>query len=154
MLSIVNFPPSLLSLKLISHQHLFSSSLFFFKSPFFPPFNHLSLHSAFSLPHWLFLSFSLFSSPSSSLHSIVPTGAGVQGESGDNRRRLYSGREKCDHHESPHPPGLDVPVVLSAQVQLPSSGEDLPQGCPEGCSWLRCVCGSCPAIFSHTYWSA
>lgn len=67
----------------------------------------------------------------------VPTGAGVQGEGGDHRRRLHSGREKCDHHEPPHPSGLDVPVVLSAPVQLPSPGEDLPQGRPEGGSWLR-----------------
>lgn len=136
---------------LISHQHLFSSSIFFLIHHSLPRLIFYLFILLSLSPHWLFLSFSHFSSPSSSLHSIVPTGASVQGESGDYRRRLHSGREKCDHHESPHPPGLDVPVVLSAQVQLPSSGEDLPQGCPEGCSWLRCVCGSCPAIFSHTY---
>lgn len=106
-----------------SHKWIFSSS--FFQSSAFPFFTLLLC-----------------------LHSTVPTGAGVQGESGDHRRWLHSGWEKCDHHEPPHPPGLDVPVVLSAQVQLPAAGEDLPQGCPEGCSWLRWVCTKiCHAFF-------
>lgn len=64
---------------------------------------------------------------------------GIWGQGGDNRRRLHPRWEKCDHHEPSHPSGLDVPVVLSAQVQLPPSGEDLPQGCAEGCARLWCV---------------
>lgn len=105
-----------------------SASPFCFLSPT-PPFNSSLCFTSVSSSHHL-----------ASLPSVVLTGTGVWGESGDNRWWLHSGGEKRDHHEPPHPSGLDVPVVLPAQVQLPSSGEDLPQGCPEGCARLRWVC--------------
>ena len=115
----------------------------FFFSPFPSILNFLSylpliIHLSILLPVLLPLSF-IFAVPFFHLAyfpSAVFAGAGVWGESGDNRWRLHSRREKCDYYEPPYPSGLDVPVVLSAQVQLSSSGEDLPQGCPESCAWL------------------
>lgn len=101
-------------------------------------------HLRSDLVHWrqlrinlLFLS--IFSSsplPASPPLFPVFAGTGIWGQSGDHRRWLRPRWEKCDHHEPSHPSGLDVPVVLSAQVQLPSPGEDLPQGCAEGCPRL------------------
>lgn len=92
------------------------------------PFNHLLLSM-----------FASSSFPASSPLFPVFARTGIWGQGGDYRRRLHPRWEKCDHHEPSHPSGLDVPVVLSAQVQLPPSGEDLPQGCAEGCARLWCV---------------
>ncbi len=66
-------------------------------------------------------------------------GAGVRGEGGDHGRRLRSGRAQRHHHEPPHASGLDVPMVLSAALQLPASGEDLPQSGAQGRARLRSV---------------
>lgn len=63
------------------------------------------------------------------LSFLVLAGASIWSEGGNNRWWFHSRRAERDHHEPPYPPGLDVPLVLSAQVQLPSSGKDLPQGC-------------------------
>lgn len=128
-------------LNLSFHQSLLSpSASFLIITLIYPPLSPF----CFLSPNAPFNSSLSFTSVSSSCHplpSVVLTGTGVWGESGDYRWWLHSGWEKCDHHEPPHPSGLDVPVVLPAQVQLPSSGEDLPQGCPEGCAGLRWVCG-------------
>ncbi len=64
-------------------------------------------------------------------------GAGVRGEGGHHGRRLRSGRAQHHHHEPPHASGLDVPVELSAALQLPASGEGLPQSGAQGCARLR-----------------
>lgn len=106
------------------------------------PLHHLSL-PPFS-PSTSFILFAILLSPhptpppsiTSTVHYIVFAGAGIWGEGGNNRGWLCSGGAQCHHHEPPHPSRLDVSLVLSAQVQLPSTGEDLPQGCPQSCAWL------------------
>lgn len=76
-----------------------------------------------------FHSFS-FSTPGS-------VGARVRGEGGHHGWRVCPWRTQRDHHEPPYASGLDVPLVLSAEAQLPPPGEDLPQSCSQSRAWFR-----------------
>lgn len=137
-ISIIDLFLSCLSTFLTCMYHLFPSqpllsplTIFSNDPPCLPSISPTSLPLLSPLFPLSFLILTL-----ASLTSAVFAGAGVWSKGGDNRWWLRSWGAKCDHHEPPHSPGLDVPLVLSAQVQLPSSGEDLSQGCLEGCAWL------------------
>lgn len=122
------------------YQYLIIFSFFRLFSVFLPT---LPLPSSASSLSMIFLSSSLTTFLSVTLASLsvllcslhpclsflVLAGASIWSEGGNNRWWFHSRRAERDHHEPPYPPGLDVPLVLSAQVQLPSSGKDLPQGC-------------------------
>lgn len=140
-LSLLNLPHHL-----SSSQSLLSPSTSLFKFSFFSPLDHaplptyiLNLSPSLFFPSCLLRFVSYPPSIPAPILSVVLARAGVWGEGGDNRWWVHSGRAQCDHHEPPYTSGLDVPLVLPAQVQLPSTGEDLPQGCPQGCAWLRWV---------------
>lgn len=86
--------------------HVIGSFIYLFKCS---PCLLIMLFPTFSVSPLL-----LFSSPYVTPPSIVLARAGIWGEGCNNRRRLHSGGAQRDHHEPPHPSGLDVPLVLSA----------------------------------------
>lgn len=152
-LYILQWPPEL-NVVFILFSTLFSLTNLSHQLP--PSQSHLSPSLSFSNPHpclhfspsprYLFRTFCFFLP----LLLVVLARAGVWGEGGDNGRWLHSWGAQCDHHEPPYPSGLDVPLVLSAQVQLSSSGKDLSQGCTEGCARLWWVYTGWSALYLHT----
>lgn len=66
--------------------------------------------------------------------SVGIAGDRVWCKSDYNRRCICSWREKCHYHESSDKNGLDVPVELSDEIQLPQIRENLPQSHSQMCS--------------------